>query len=136
VPPEVYGDRESDGAEQNRSSPLLHFRTGQLKILTPRMLAPVIPARDRWLKSNGVMIPRLVTAWAALVRDRHLGEMVELLPDNPYGLKFDDLVERQSTRSSTPETSGISRRVAFAPRGVPYGTRTRRESSSSMHRLI
>jgi predicted RNA methylase len=34
------------------------------------MLVPVIVARDRWLKPGGVMIPRLVTAWAALVHDR------------------------------------------------------------------
>jgi hypothetical protein len=58
------------------------------------MLAPVIAARDRWLKPGGVMIPRLVTAWAALVHDRYLAEMVEFLQDNPYGLRFDDLVEK------------------------------------------
>jgi hypothetical protein len=40
------------------------------------------------------MIPRLVTAWAALVHDRYLAEMVEFLRDNPYGLKFDDLIEK------------------------------------------
>ena len=39
------------------------------------------------------MIPRLVMAWAALVHDRYLGEMVEFLRDNPYGLRFDDLVD-------------------------------------------
>ena len=50
------------------------------------MLVPVIAARDRWLKPGGVMIPRLVMAWAALVHDRHLAEMVEFLRDNPYGL--------------------------------------------------
>ena len=37
---------------------------------------------------------RLVTAWAALVHDRHLGEMVEFLRDSPYGVRFDDLVEK------------------------------------------
>ena len=58
------------------------------------MLVPVIAARDRWLKPGGVMIPRLVMAWAALVHDRHLEEMVEFLRDNPYGLRFDDLVEK------------------------------------------
>ena len=57
------------------------------------MLVPVIAARDRWLKPGGVMIPRLVMAWAALVHDRHLGEMVEFLRDNPYGLQLADLVE-------------------------------------------
>ena len=58
------------------------------------MLAPVIAARDRWLKPDGVMIPRSVTAWVALVYDRYLGEMVEFLRDNPYGLRFDDLVDK------------------------------------------
>ena len=58
------------------------------------MLVPVIAARDRWLKPGGVMIPRSVSAWAALVHDRYLGETVEFLRDNPYGLRFDDLVEK------------------------------------------
>jgi SAM-dependent methyltransferase len=58
------------------------------------MLVPVIVARDRWLKPGGVMIPGLVTAWAALVHDRYLGETVEFLRHNPYGLRFDDLVEK------------------------------------------
>ena len=58
------------------------------------MLVPVIVARDRWLKPGGVMIPRLVTAWAALVHDRYLAEMVAFLRASPYGLRFDDLVEK------------------------------------------
>jgi SAM-dependent methyltransferase len=57
------------------------------------MLAPVIAARDRWLKPSGVMIPRSVTAWAALVHDRYLEETVEFLRDKPYGLRLDGLVE-------------------------------------------
>ena len=58
------------------------------------MLVPVIVARDRWLKPGGVMIPRLVTAWAALAHDRYLAEMVAFLRDSPYGLRFDDLAEK------------------------------------------
>jgi type I protein arginine methyltransferase len=58
------------------------------------MLVPVIAARDRWLKPGGVMIPRLVMAWAVLVHDRYLAEMVEFLRGSPYGLRFDDLVEK------------------------------------------
>ena len=57
------------------------------------MLAPVIAARDRWLKPGGVMVPRSVTAWAALVHDRYLGEAVDFLRDEPYGLRLDGLVE-------------------------------------------
>ena len=58
------------------------------------MLVPVIAARDRWLKPGGVMIPHSVTAWAALVHDRYLGDMVEFLRDNPYGIRLDGLVEK------------------------------------------
>jgi hypothetical protein len=58
-----------------------------------RMLVPVIAARDRWLKPGGVMIPRSVTAWTALVNDQYSGEMVGFLRDNPYGVKLDDLAE-------------------------------------------
>ncbi len=57
------------------------------------MLAPVIAARDRWLKPGGVMIPQSVTAWAALVHDRYLHETVDFLRDNPYNLSFDRLAE-------------------------------------------
>ena len=58
------------------------------------MLVPVIAARDRWLKPGGVMIPRSVTAWAALVHDRYLEDAVGFLRDNPYGLRLDDLVDK------------------------------------------
>ena len=58
------------------------------------MLAPVIVARDRWLKPRGVMIPRSVTAWTALVHDRYLADMVEFLRDHPYDLVLDDLVDK------------------------------------------
>ena len=57
------------------------------------MLVPVIAARDRWLKPGGTVIPRLVTAWSALVRDRYLAEMVEFLAAEPYGLELGGLVE-------------------------------------------
>ena len=57
------------------------------------MLAPVIAARDRWLKPGGVMIPRRATAWTALAHDRYLDETVDFLRDNPYSLRLDGLVE-------------------------------------------
>ena len=53
------------------------------------MLAPVIAARDRWLKPGGVMIPDSVTAWTALVHDRYLAQTMEFLRDNPFGLKLE-----------------------------------------------
>src|SRR4249919_666030 len=57
------------------------------------MLAPVIAARDRWLKPGGTMIPQSVTAWAALVHDRHLDDTMAFLRGNPYGLELDRLVD-------------------------------------------
>ena len=57
------------------------------------MLAPVIAARDRWLKPGGVMIPRTVTAWTALVQDRYLADMIDFLREDPFGLKLEVLVE-------------------------------------------
>ncbi len=56
------------------------------------MLVPVIAARDRWLKPGGAMIPDSVTAWAALVHDRYLADMVDFLRADPYGLRLDELV--------------------------------------------
>ena len=58
------------------------------------MLVPLITARDRWLKPGGTMIPRSVTAWAALVHDAYLEDMVDFLRDNPYGVDLEDLVEK------------------------------------------
>jgi SAM-dependent methyltransferase len=57
------------------------------------MLAPVIAARDRWLKPGGVMIPHSVTAWTALVHDRYLADMIEFLREGPFGLRLEVLVE-------------------------------------------
>ncbi|HET9649070.1 MAG TPA: 50S ribosomal protein L11 methyltransferase, partial [Microlunatus sp.] len=58
------------------------------------MLAPVTAARDRWLRSGGMMIPRSVTAWTALVHDRYLDDMVSFLRANPYGLTLDVLADK------------------------------------------
>ena len=58
------------------------------------MLVPVIAARDRWLKPGRVMIPHTVTAWAALVHDGDLADMVSFLRREPYGLRLDDLVDK------------------------------------------
>jgi precorrin-6B methylase 2 len=58
------------------------------------MLVPVVEARDRWLKPGGVMLPRVVRAWTALVHDRHLADMLDFLTDRPYGLVLEDLVDK------------------------------------------
>ena len=57
------------------------------------MIGKVIEERESWLKKGGVKIKRLVTDWTELVDDRYSGEMVQLLRDNEYGLKLDDLAE-------------------------------------------
>ena len=58
------------------------------------MLAPVLAARDRWLKPGGVMVPAVVVAWTALVHDAYLAETMDFLRSRPYGLDLDDLVEK------------------------------------------
>ena len=58
------------------------------------MLAPVIAARERWLRPGGVMIPHSVTAWTALVHDRYLADTVAFLRDKPFGLELDVLVDK------------------------------------------
>jgi len=77
------------------------------------MLGPLIAARDRWLKPGGAMIPKTVTAWTALVYDRYLGDMVEFLRDNPYGINLDDLVEKTANEI---HYSGSHRHLAASDR--------------------
>ena len=77
------------------------------------MLAPVIAARDRWLKPGGTMIPRTVTAWTALVHDRYLDETVAFLRDKPYGLELEGLIEKTVNEISY---SGAFRHFAVGDR--------------------
>jgi SAM-dependent methyltransferase len=58
------------------------------------MLVPVLIARDRWLKPEGVMIPSAVVAWTALVEDPYVAETLEFLRDRPYGLDLNSLAEK------------------------------------------
>ena len=101
------------------------------------MLVPVIAARDRWLKPGGVMIPRSVTAWTALVHDRYLGETVEFLRDNPYGLepRGPDREDRQ--RDLLLRHASVTlRRLTGARSRVGCGRRTRTRSRSSRRRRL
>jgi Arginine methyltransferase oligomerization subdomain len=50
------------------------------------MLAPLVLARDRWLKPDGAMLPRQVTAWAALVWNADLEFDNSLRGGRLYGL--------------------------------------------------
>lgn len=57
------------------------------------MHVPVAAARERWLKPGGTVIPESATAWTALVDDRYIGEAVEFLRSNPYGVRLEGLAE-------------------------------------------
>src|SRR6266496_1655046 len=57
------------------------------------LLEPVLIARDRWLKPEGVMIPAAVVAWTALVEDSYLAETLSFLRAGAYGLNLNSLVE-------------------------------------------
>ena len=70
------------------------------------------------------MIPRTVTAWAALVHDRYLAETVEFLRDNPYGLDLGDLVDKTVNEISYSAASVTSERATDAPSRVRSGRRT------------
>ena len=77
------------------------------------MLAPVVTARDRWLKPGGLMIPDSVTAWVALVHDSYLAETLAFLQDHPYDLDLGGLVEKTVNEISY---SGGFRHLAAADR--------------------
>jgi SAM-dependent methyltransferase len=49
-------------------------------------LHPVLIARDRWLKDDGLMLPNRVAAWVAPVSDRILEGELGFFRSNPYGL--------------------------------------------------
>ena len=91
------------------------------------MLGPVIAARDRWLKPGGVMIPRSVTAWTALVHDRYLADAVAFLRQNPYGLELRDLVAKTVNEISY---SGGFRHLALGDRGSEPGRLWTTEANS------
>jgi SAM-dependent methyltransferase len=54
------------------------------------MLAPVLIARDRWLKPGGVMIPSRVTAWIAPV-SHEAAQQAIALHTRPYGFDLSPL---------------------------------------------
>jgi len=50
------------------------------------MLAPLVLARDRWLKPGGSMLPATVTAWIAPIWNDALDMEMSLESGRPYGL--------------------------------------------------
>ena len=90
------------------------------------MLAPVIAARDRWLKPGGVMIPQLghgVGRAGARPLPRGDGGVPARTTRTASGSMT--WSRRPSTRSSIPAPSVTSRRVTGAPSRAGCGRRTR-----------
>ena len=52
------------------------------------MLAPLVVARDRWLKPEGRMLPERVTSWIAPLWSEELAGELEWLTGRPYGIDF------------------------------------------------
>ena len=91
------------------------------------MLAPVIAARDRWLKPGGVMIPHSVSAWTALVHDRHLAETVEFLRANPCGIysgTFRDLAADDSRSEPSRLWTTNADRIPLEQAQAPHQAET------------
>jgi SAM-dependent methyltransferase len=87
------------GIDEGMLPPVITARDRWLKpggIMIPRSVTAwtALVARDRWLKPGGIMIPRSVTAWTALVDDPHLRDMVDFLRAEPYGLDLEGLADK------------------------------------------
>lgn len=70
------------------------------------MLEPLLLLRDRWLKPEGVMLPRRVSVSAALVVDEQIHEDLTFLQNRPWGIYYDPIAElplRQSQLVSLGE---------------------------------
>jgi hypothetical protein len=72
------------------------------------MLAPVLAARDRWLKPGGALIPSAVTAWLAPVQHK-AGQQANRFRNRPYELNLSALAP------FTPH------QAMWLPRGVKKG---------------
>ena len=57
------------------------------------LLAPVIVARDRWLKPGGSVLPEAVTAWMAPIEDEDLAAGLAFWHSRPYGLDLGPVAE-------------------------------------------
>jgi SAM-dependent methyltransferase len=57
------------------------------------MLALVITARDRWLASDGKMLPERVTSWMAPAWDSWLGQGMDLWRSQPHGVDLSPIAE-------------------------------------------
>lgn len=58
-----------------------------------RLLAPVLLARDRWLKAGGKMLPAQVTAWLAPAWDGELAHEMILWRSRPHGVDLQAMAD-------------------------------------------
>jgi type I protein arginine methyltransferase len=70
------------------------------------LLPIVIQARDRWLKSGGIMIPGTTTSWMAPAYDHYLQQEVEFWDSRPYGVDL-SIVGDDTQRRSEPSCHHI-----------------------------
>jgi protein arginine N-methyltransferase 1 len=62
------------------------------------MLAPVVLARDRWLKPDSRMLPERVTSWIAPLWSEELAGELEWLTGRPYGIDFRAVMDRSEAQ--------------------------------------
>jgi SAM-dependent methyltransferase len=60
------------------------------------MLTPLVVARDRWLKENGKILPRHVTAWMAPVWDSALESDMNFWRSHPYGVDLGPIADAKA----------------------------------------
>jgi len=66
------------------------------------MLAPVVLARDRWLKPDGGLVPARVTTWIAPVWDRELEGDLSFWRSLPYGVDLRLVADRKADALMAP----------------------------------
>jgi Predicted RNA methylase len=57
------------------------------------LLPPVLLARDRWLKADGIMLPEKVTAWLAPISYERLEQELDFWHTRPYGVDLSIFAE-------------------------------------------
>lgn len=60
------------------------------------LLAPLVMARDRWLKPSGTMVPQQVTAWLAPAWDEELDADIRLWRSRPYEVDTSAIAQSMS----------------------------------------
>src|SRR2546423_10694958 len=67
------------------------------------LLPALLMARDRWLKSGGAMLPKVVTAVIAPIWSQELSEKLNFFRGRPYGLDLGLLAETTIDELSWPD---------------------------------